>query len=648
MNGRPIERGTSPAGAIAYRHGPVAGPSRRTSTRYAACPRVLFLLPFLLVLPACEKKQDGGRPSEAQRPGQVASPPARQQPESSESSPGDLAADTTRRAAELGPDPDYPTPVVAGTKDLFLLEEPVRGAHVTEVALPAAADLAWTEHAYAELDAAGFAVSAAGPATGGIRWRVGREDGRIRLVEALRPDGNAVSRWVLEWTASAPPKLRLLATLDAYGTVVETRSYEPAGERYTARELSGANALPGCGAQESVVDERGLASETRCLAWHGTPMYDTSGVRMRRFERDAAGFVVAETCFGKDDEPVADQSSVHRATFERDAAGRVVRTLRFGLDGTPVRSTADGCFGRAYRHDGRGFRVAETCLDAAGKPAFDPDGVATTASAIDENGCIVAERSLGTAGEPTRDDEGVAQRAWVVDAHCAATSLACLGPGGDRAPCRKEGPVLIEYTRDDRGRVVSERNYAGPGVPGEDGVMGIFEERNRFDPLGRRVEQSCHGPTGANVLCGGTGYHAERIVYDDAGRVAEERFRGIDGSPASNLGTSIRRFEYDSYDHLSVARELDAAGQPIEGDGLASRTQLYDQGHRLFAVLLFDRDERPARYTQCFVGVDCPDVPWHAVRIVRSADGKVVQNLFFDADAQRIETMDCTEHRCWE
>jgi hypothetical protein len=127
--------------------------------------------------------------------------------------------------------------------------------------------------------------------------------------------------------------------------------------------------------------------------------------------------------------------------------------------------------------------------------------------------------------------------------------------------------------------VISERFFEHPGVPGGDADFGVFERRTRHDELGRPVEESCHGPDGRNVLCGTTGYHASLERYDDAGRLTERRALGVDRAPSDNLGTAIRQFEYDSYDHQAVARSLDAQGRPTDSYGLTTRRQLYDPGH---------------------------------------------------------------------
>src|SRR5678816_4092636 len=58
---------------------------------------------------------------------------------------------TPETANERRPDPDYPTAAMAGTEELFLIEEPPRGPHVTNVRLPDRSRLRFSEHAHCEL-----------------------------------------------------------------------------------------------------------------------------------------------------------------------------------------------------------------------------------------------------------------------------------------------------------------------------------------------------------------------------------------------------------------------------------------------------------------------------------------------------------------
>jgi len=76
---------------------------------------------------------------------------------------------------EVGPHPDYPTPVRAGTDQIFLLEEPDRGPKAPlAFVLPARSSLVWREHAHCEDDKLSVTCSTATAKPSELhRWRVG-------------------------------------------------------------------------------------------------------------------------------------------------------------------------------------------------------------------------------------------------------------------------------------------------------------------------------------------------------------------------------------------------------------------------------------------------------------------------------------------
>src|SRR5204862_876556 len=127
--------------------------------------------------------------------------------------------------------------------------------------------------------------------------------------------------------------------------------------------------------------------------------------------------------------------------------------------------------------------------------------------------------------------------------------------------------------------------------------------------------------------------------FDDAGRPILQTFIDVRGLPTTNMGTAQRKTRFDNYDHPAESRSLDASGADTDSSGMTIRRNLWDATHRLFAIQLFDRDNKPARYTACYIGATCPAGAWHAVRINRRPNGTAQTNQFFDADGQLIDTI---------
>src|SRR5262252_2278416 len=104
--------------------------------------------------------------------------------------------------AELRPHPDYPTAALAGTEELFLLEEPPRGPHVTDVKLPDPSQLKFTESAFCELTTSRL-VCAGHPKAGvpSLHWNVGRSGDRIIVAERTSPTNHVLETLLFDWDA---------------------------------------------------------------------------------------------------------------------------------------------------------------------------------------------------------------------------------------------------------------------------------------------------------------------------------------------------------------------------------------------------------------------------------------------------------------
>lgn len=543
--------------------------------------------------------------------------------------------------AEVGPHPDYPTPIAAGTSNIFFLEDPDRGPPAPKKAsFPPRNSLVWTTHAFCETSKTRFACSAQANGTGSTSFRLGRKGSEIAVVEERYGD-RVVKTTMYASKPDGTPLERVQA--DSRGHLVSALMFR--NGKMNGRLRNGGNALDGCGYFAVTITP--TSSEMKCLQWTGEPMLDTSGVSIYRTKRDTRGFITEEASFGTDGKPILDATGKHLYRQERDAFGRVTIERYFDLDNKRVASS-DGCSGERteYEADGQVSRV--TCLDDSDQPRGKTNGVATREMMYDARGCNIGTRYFDKAGTATADPDGVAGEDLQVDKFCTPTRRTCIDTNGDPHACGPGRPAQTRTRLDGQGNAISVTHFDENQRPAIDEEFDAHELRYRYDDLGNVIAMSCFDGIGDAIECDGTGFHEKRTGYDANGRRTQETFIDIDGRPAKNLGASSRRYKHDNYDHPFESQSFDADGHLIEQQGTATIRELYDIRHQRFAIVLLDANGKPARYSACFTGATCPDRPWHAVRIVRLGDGTVESNQFFDEDGQLIEAISCRTSKCFD
>ena len=557
---------------------------------------------------------------------------------------GGAASDAGARAgalAESGPHPDYPTPVAAGTSNIFFLEDPERGPPLPRSAnLPPRGSLAWTTHAYCDTNKTTFACSAAASGTGASSYRVGRKGAQIAVIEERY--GERVVRTTMYTTAADGTPVQRVR-VDGRGRLESALMFRDG--RMSGRLRNGGNSLDGCGYLGYTITS--AASELRCLQWTGEPMLDMTGVALYRAKRDARGFITEEASFGTDGKPLLDATGKHVYRQELDGFGRAVVERYFDTDQKRVASS-DGCSGQRTEYDENGQPSRVTCLDDADQARSRSNGVATRELMYDARGCNIGMRYLDKSGKPTTDPDGVAGEDHQVDRFCSMTRRTCVDLNGDPHACGPGRPAQMRMRLDSRGNAASVKHYSASETPAIDEEFDAFELRYQYDDGGNVISLSCFDVDGDAIECDGTGFHEKHTAYDANGRRTQETFVGRDGRPAFNLGASSRRYKHDNYDHPFESQSFDRAGRLVEQSGTATIRELYDIRHRRFALVLLDVDGKPARYTACFTGATCPERSWHAVRIVRLGDGTVEYNQFFDEDGQLIEAVSCRTNKCFD
>lgn len=544
--------------------------------------------------------------------------------------------------AESGPHPDYPTPLAAGTSNIFFLEDPDRGPPLPRKAkLPPAGSLAWTTHAHCDTNKTSFACSSAASGTGATTFRVGRKGREIAVIEERYGDRLVATTMYTTKPDGTPVEQ---VRVDSYGRVDTALAFRDG--KMTGRLRNGGNALDGCGYLAYQLAPG--SSELHCLQWTGEPMLDMAGVAIYRAKRDNRGFITEEASFGVDEKPILDATGKHAYRRELDAFGRVLVERYFDLDNKRVASV-DGCSGERTEYEADGSISRVTCLDDADKPRGRTNGVATRERMYDARGCNIGVRYLDKAGAPTTDPDGVAGEDVQVDKHCTTTRRTCIDMNGDPHACGPGRPAQYRTKLDGKGNAIAVTHWNETEGMALDEEFDAHEVRYRYDDGGNTISLSCFDGDGDAIECDGTGFHEKRTSFDANGRRTQESFLDKHGRAAFNLGASSRRYKHDNYDHPFESQSFDNKNRLVEQSGTATIRELYDIRHQRFAVVLLDVDGKPARYSACFTGATCPENrTWHAVRIVRLGDGTVEYNQFFDENGQLIEAISCRTNKCFD
>jgi len=540
--------------------------------------------------------------------------------------------------------PDYPTPRLAESEAIFLLEEPDRGPVVTTAAAPRPAGLKWTTHAHCIMGHDAVSCGPAGRAApAAVNWRLGRRKGRVVLGEA-RVGPRAVSRYLFE--RGDKGLLQRLIKVSDRGVVQWSRHFDARAASYSARKLNGANALSGCGRMALSRDGQGRVSAATCMQWTVGSMKDKDGVVKTTYKRDRKGLVLERARMVDGDTKAVGHDGYHKVVITRDSAGRPVTRIYQDDQGFAAMDTGTGCYGWRIAYDSRGLKVKQTCLGPTGKPARDGHGVCGHTRAFDGRGCLVRQVNLKLSGG--RCVKATKRFDYEVDARCGRVRRTCMTSSGKRTTCGTRQAAEFRYTRDARGRVTSIKHFRADRQPGKDTSCSAFEVRHKYDDQGNEVERSWFDSGARPIDCYRTGFHLYRNKYDDAGRLTSRRFFDKKGAATTNLGCAVRSYSYDNYDHTVETEDRDKAGALVDELGMARKRYIYDAGHRNFGMLLFDAQGEPARYRGCFTGQRCSKKAWHALRVMRKPSGAVSENLFFDRNGQLIDTINCRKELCWD
>ncbi|MEZ4269009.1 MAG: hypothetical protein R3F39_21840 [Myxococcota bacterium] len=420
--------------------------------------------------------------------------------------------------------------------------------------------------------------------------------------------GRTLSRWKLEKLGE---DWYQVTHLDETGTVLQVDSVTEGGRTIERRHANGDRISDRCKTYRRDLNDRGQVVIERCLGDGGSPREDGRGIHEWRFEVNAAGHVISERAF--------------------DVFGRAV-PIAEGREGTDPNRMV---FSKRYELNPAGQVVEESVYDAEGRPTEDAEGIHRRAHSYNTEGLathlVQYEVSGHRAGGPT----GVAERRWLYDESGKLTEMGLLNAQG-QAAVAPEGYSRVFYEVDNAGRPVLETFADETGRPISEAATGAARLAHRYVD-GRRVESQWQDTEGKPKLLAGKGYAMLRFVYDEAGRITEERRFGVDGAPVTReaAGYAIRKVEYGGDGRVLSERYMDGDEHLVEGpEGWAvrqvTRGAAADGSSRtVITKTTLGTDEKP---------VHAAGVPWAKEVIEQNDVGHELSRAYFDAlDAPTVD-----------
>lgn len=386
-------------------------------------------------------------------------------------------------------------------------------------------------------------------------------------------------------------------------------------------------------------DALGRATEEANFDRNDQPTTDTTGVHVRAWSYDAAGFNRKERWLGVDRKELGALGTVAAIGWSYDERGRLVEELLLGANGKP-RDGALGFARTAYRVDESGRPTSIRWLDRKGNAALHPElGAYGKTLTYDAKGRVVAEGWLGDDAAPASPPRyGWAGLQRTYDEAGRITSETTTGPDGALLAPAGRAYAKRAMTYDDAGRVTAERFEDASGKPvrtrgayaalvytytDADPAKGAATQVTsaaqdeagapirRFgvsyskvvetrDAGGRWLERRTFDVDGKPTIGDVAGIHAELRTYDAANNLLSRRFEGVTGSPAFHpeLGCAGITRTFDSRGEERSQTLLGLQGTPAVGpQGWAKRERVFDTEGRLSEIRYQGPDGKPTWHT---------------------------------------------------
>ena len=357
-------------------------------------------------------------------------------------------------------------------------------------------------------------------------------------------------------------------------------------------------------------DRRGLIKTETFLSNIDMPAFSrTADCHQLVNDYDTKGNLVSRSIYDQDGKPTLDRFGVFRTRYKYDGDDNETEADYFDTgDRSTVTAWSYSQRVREYKH---GFLSAQTYyfdVNTIVRSSRLADSVAVTWFKYDQDGNETETSFYDQQYSPTNDAHGVQKIENVYSAGGLLTRTSPI-PFNMTLGAPNKVYLSVNYTRDDKDRITSQRFESNTGVLMTNGENGANLTKYSYDAWGRIHSTSCWQNDSTRTKCS-LGYHEVVTRYDNDGQVTERDFYDETGEPSTGrIGYSDERISYNEQG-LLAGRAFFAADRPVV---------LHDDGA---AVSNFHRMEYHYDLLNRLRSIDFLDEAGHPVSAVLRSDNR--------------------------
>jgi uncharacterized protein YkuJ len=345
----------------------------------------------------------------------------------------------------------------------------------------------------------------------------------------------------------------------------------------------------GAASYASEFDDAGNETKRRWFGVGGASTVNIDGYAGYRLKYDDRGRGIEMAHLDREGKIGRDRDGTSFIEYTHDDWDRIVEVRYLNAERKPHELPGGSTI--RYAYDERGNETEVTYFDSRGAPSAGDDGFFRKVRRLDALGRVLAERTYSKDGKPFEVRRGRHGVNYTLDERGRVVREENIGVNGRPALSPDDGDRSgFDFMLDAYGRVVEKRGRCFEKSPCA-GSSGIAIERTSYDRRGWAIERRFFGEN-ARPATDSRGVHGERAEYNDFGKVTRHCTIGTDGGLAPVEGVACTEAKYNERNLPVETKFFDASGAPARG--CASQRVTFDDWGRQTVQSCHAADGSPA------------------------------------------------------